>query len=1442
MRQITYYVFLLVAMFCINLHTFAQGVPQVSTSDNPIWYYIENGHNSDASGGTVINDNDGRYAFFITSKGENADVMHDALYPNLNRDSQKWRVEKTQDDTYYLINKAGGKLTLNSSKGTDDNTSRYIVSSTLSSEFKIAPVTSTTYTEVSGMYCTLTESTLAAGKYVVALNHGFDFAVSNSSSPGAIGVKNDVGLVNNPRAWRFVPAGEVEKTYPYIETKTEQTDKWYYLKNLKENKYVGIAGGKPVLVSDVASLTQDEKASYVFKVKQSDYIPANPGFFVNIMNAQGTYLGDGNASQSDWMLRHTFKPSERNETNELTAMRLYFRDSESERNAKVASTPFNAIKFDKNADAYESALAWTFEEADYTPPPVTEVPFSLINTTSLDRENEIVEVDMPAGVLYSSMALYDEDENAIPYQVLSGGAKIVFPATISAGATMNYVLKEGTPQAIAPKTYAAVMMPNSRADIAWENDRTAYRMYSRKLLTSDSNTANGVDLWVKKKSEPIVEKMYTYTNYHAEQDEGVDAYSVGGKTLGAGGIAACIGNTLYLHDPYDEYEIVCNGPLRSEFVLTYKNVIIDGDSYTKTVRITTDANGLLNKAVVRFDGKIKSMKLASGILLHTNADGVQFNEDNMIGYAEKPSEGTVTSSNPRMYVGVYMPGQTSTATINNQLVIMTDYAVGTDFTYYFGGGWNQFPKGEYSTDSDWFDALKKFKQKVDKPLTDGVISLPTKAEVITMGVKVNNRWISTHAAPGDNKWARSVYNMGNIDFYKVYQDPQYLKYAEKWAVSNNWGISGGTTTKDADNHTCGQTYIDLYMMDEVKDPKKIEAIKATIDNRIKDNPASDDWWWIDAMLMAMPTIARLGDVYNDTKYYDKMYALFANIRDKLVVNSSHSSMWPSNYRAQYGQGPILEGFEDYDGLYSTTDNFWWRDWGFQPNVPPKRDPNAKPEAWSADAPKLSPNGKNIYWARGNGWVIAAMVRTLQFIPENDAHRSEYIQMLKDMAAALKECQREDGFWNMNLADPNHYPAPETSGTALFTYGIAWGINNGFLDKDTYYPIVVKAWEGLCKTAVQSNGNMIYTQDVGEGPIDPERLSKTSVDFGVGAFLLATSEVVKLAPGEMPIPPEPSLSVEKVEAYSDTQLRIVFDDVLVQATALNKANYTIASLSIKDIEASGDKGVILTLNENLDYRKKYTLTLKNVQGESGSAVKEGEDVIFIPTIPVTAAGSNITVTAIESQTGNPPTNTIDGNLGTRWAQAGKTGQWIKYDLGGEFEIQAFDIAFYLGNQRVAYFDLEVSSDDKTFTPVLSNLKSSGITTEMERYPITPQKGRYARIVCNGNSAGGENWNSITEVRIRYKADDTGVYTPEAEQLISIYPNPLTDGCLNIVFNEPIDEDAEVSVLDMTGKKHFSGKYTVESNKITIDNLMLNTGVYILNVSVGTNKINKLFFVK
>ena len=182
------------------------------------------------------------------------------------------------------------------------------------------------------------------------------------------------------------------------------------------------------------------------------------------------------------------------------------------------------------------------------------------------------------------------------------------------------------------------------------------------------------------------------------------------------------------------------------------------------------------------------------------------------------------------------------------------------------------------------------------------------------------------------------------------------------------------------------------------------------------------------------------------------------------------------------------------GLYNTTEHLWWRDKAF---VPPYKEPN----------------GGNCYWSRGNGWVYAALVRVLATIPKDAPHRDEYLKTFKEMTDALVPLQREDGYWNVSLKDPSNFGGKELTGTSLFVYGMAWGINNGILDKKTYLPIVAKAWNAMVKECLHTDGFLGYVQGTGKEPKDSQPVNYTHQpdfeDYGLGCFLLGGTELAKI---------------------------------------------------------------------------------------------------------------------------------------------------------------------------------------------------------------------------------------------------------------------------------------------------------------------------------------------
>lgn len=351
--------------------------------------------------------------------------------------------------------------------------------------------------------------------------------------------------------------------------------------------------------------------------------------------------------------------------------------------------------------------------------------------------------------------------------------------------------------------------------------------------------------------------------------------------------------------------------------------------------------------------------------------------------------------------------------------------------------------------------------------------LPPKKDILAKMTLANAYFMKTWPDPGkdivtnktrpSNIWTRAVYYEGLLALYGIDQQKAYYDYAVDWGNKHQWGLRSGIASRNADDQCCGQTYIDLYQID--RKPARLHDIKASIDAMVASGKV-DDWSWIDALQMAMPVFAQLGVLEKNPAYFETMYQIYVYSKTRHGGN----------------------------GLYNPNDGLWWRDKDF---VPPYKEPN----------------GKDCYWSRGNGWVVAALVRVLDILPKDAPHRDEYQQTYLEMMKALPPLQRPDGYWNVSLHDPTNFGGKELTGTALFIYGMAWGVSQGLLDGRVYKPIITKAWTAMATESLHPNGFLGYVQGTGKEPKDGQPVTYDSKpdfeDYGLGCFLLAGTELYKM---------------------------------------------------------------------------------------------------------------------------------------------------------------------------------------------------------------------------------------------------------------------------------------------------------------------------------------------
>lgn len=370
----------------------------------------------------------------------------------------------------------------------------------------------------------------------------------------------------------------------------------------------------------------------------------------------------------------------------------------------------------------------------------------------------------------------------------------------------------------------------------------------------------------------------------------------------------------------------------------------------------------------------------------------------------------------------------------------------------------------------------------------GAMAQTTAEDVLSVARRANNFFMNKYADPTiptnvkkirpSSLWTRAVYYEGLMALYEIDRDQRYADYTDRWASFHQWTPRNGVTTNDADDQCCGQTYLDRY--EQVGGEEKITRVKENLlhqmvtPNQKTTNPnlktqsripSLYGWWtWIDAIQMAMPIYFQMTKITGDRKYLNHAMKMYTWSRDTLA-----------------------------GGLFNKEEGLWWRDADY---VPPYKEPD----------------GNQCYWSRGNGWVYAALVRCMNQLSPKD---KVYKQLKKDfvlMSKALVKCQREDGFWNPSLVSSN-YEMKETSGTALFLYGMAWGIQKGYLKAKEYQPVCNRAWDAMVKDAVHRDGFLGWMQGTGKDPSAGQPLSYDKVpdfeDYGTGCFLLGAAEYYKL---------------------------------------------------------------------------------------------------------------------------------------------------------------------------------------------------------------------------------------------------------------------------------------------------------------------------------------------
>lgn len=342
-----------------------------------------------------------------------------------------------------------------------------------------------------------------------------------------------------------------------------------------------------------------------------------------------------------------------------------------------------------------------------------------------------------------------------------------------------------------------------------------------------------------------------------------------------------------------------------------------------------------------------------------------------------------------------------------------------------------------------------------------------KADVRTVLKAVADWQIKTPLTHHPADWTNAALYAGMVDWAGIAGDDTYYKWLKDIAGKLSWNYyvhDNPLRRYHADDYCVGQLYAELYR--KYHDKNMIKPMRAYLDQILKD-PAKGDlkfvntkdywstqrWSWCDALFMGPTVWAKMANITHKKKYLDFMYREYKFTTDYL--------------------------YDKDEDLYFRDSNYFTR---------------------------KEANGAKVFWGRGNGWVFAGLPIIIRELPAKYENREYFVTIFKEMAAKLLSLQQPDGAWHASLLDPASYPNAEMSATAFFVFGMAWGIDNGYLEKDKYLPAVVSGWKAMVNS-VWPDGKVGFIQPIGA---DPKAVTREMTEvYGVGGFLMAGTQIYKM---------------------------------------------------------------------------------------------------------------------------------------------------------------------------------------------------------------------------------------------------------------------------------------------------------------------------------------------
>lgn len=412
-------------------------------------------------------------------------------------------------------------------------------------------------------------------------------------------------------------------------------------------------------------------------------------------------------------------------------------------------------------------------------------------------------------------------------------------------------------------------------------------------------------------------------------------------------------------------------------------------------------------------------------------------------------------------------------------------------------------------------------------------TIPSANEVIKLTEKVANWWEVNHKEANNKPYtealtakdlielhrSNSLLYTGLLQLSEVSHYPKYINWLLNIGEKNNWEIHEQKEGKD--EYSISQFYLSIYEFPNIGGSKKLMPTKKKVNAILNNQEDTAHHWNSSEALFQNPSVlAKLFKIERDTTYLKHLDSQYKKV---------YTVLWDKEAQLFYRDSSYLD--------------------------------------------KKEKNGNKLFSSSSNGGVFAGLAFLISDLPKDWEKRSFYEGVFKQMAQTLKNTQRSDGTWSAGLlGDEGAYKNLEISGTSFFVFGIAWGINNGLLDKTAYEPILLKAWNRIAKH-VDKNGEFTTSKKSNE-------FKPYAAGFRIGGFLTAGSELYKYINKFYPIDKRTSYTTFMKDGgwcwYQDPRVVISNKELIIAGLSGQSGD---ARLGIFDLKKENLDSVIV-LHKNL----------------------------------------------------------------------------------------------------------------------------------------------------------------------------------------------------------------------------------------------------------------------